>query len=170
MCSKPSAAAAHAAAAAARFDSPAVVVTVMVMATSTAVTVMALTPDSGLYSAAMNGPDNPRLPGGGPGGGGGGGDVGVITARAQPKVKKPPLYKVLLLNDDYTPMEFVVYILMQLFNMEQNKAEQIMLHIHTRGMGICGVFPREIAETKVRQTLELARKNQHPLQCTMERE
>jgi len=96
-------------------------------------------------------------------------DTGVITENAKPKVAKPPLYKVLLLNDDYTPMEFVVYLLMQLFNMSQDKAEQVMLHIHTKGLGVCGIFPREIAETKVRQTLELARKNQHPLQCTMEK-
>lgn len=115
-------------------------------------------------------PRNPDAPGGGNGGDIADAGVGVITARARPKAKKPPLYKVLLLNDDYTPMEFVVYLLMQLFNMNQDKAEQIMLHIHTRGLGVCGVFPREIAETKVRQTLELARKNEHPLQCTMERE
>lgn len=99
----------------------------------------------------------------------GGAGTGVITENAKPKVAKPPLYKVLLLNDDYTPMEFVVYLLMQLFNMSQDKAEQVMLHIHTRGLGVCGIFPREIAETKVRQTLELARKNRHPLQCTMEK-
>jgi len=119
-------------------------------------------------------PHNPDAPGGDNHGigtnGDGGGGIGVIAERVRPKAKKPPLYKVLLLNDDYTPMEFVVYLLMQLFNMSQDKAEQIMLHIHTRGLGVCGVFPREIAETKVRQTLELARKNQHPLQCTMERE
>jgi len=120
-------------------------------------------------------PHNPDAPGGGDNhgigaNGDGGAGIGVIAERVRPKAKKPPLYKVLLLNDDYTPMEFVVYLLMQLFNMSQDKAEQIMLHIHTRGLGVCGVFPREIAETKVRQTLELARKNQHPLQCTMERE
>jgi len=115
-------------------------------------------------------PGNPGGPGGDIADGGARPGVGQVAELARPKVKKPPLYKVLLLNDDYTPMEFVVYLLMQLFNMSQDKAEQIMLHIHTRGLGVCGVFPREIAETKVRQTLELARKNQHPLQCTMERE
>lgn len=99
-----------------------------------------------------------------------GNGVGVITERAKPKLKKPPLYKVLLLNDDYTPMEFVVHLLMQFFHMSQSEAEQIMIHIHTRGLGVCGVFPREIAETKVRMTLELAKQNRHPLQCTMERE
>ncbi len=104
---------------------------------------------------------NPDIPGAG---------NGALAERAKPKLKQPPLYKVLLLNDDYTPMEFVVFLLMRFFNQTQEKAEQIMLHIHTRGLGVCGVFPREIAETKVRQTLELARKNEHPLQCTMERE
>ena len=94
----------------------------------------------------------------------------ILAERAKPKVKKPPLYKVLLLNDDYTPMEFVVYLLRRFFGMSTEKAEQVMIHIHTRGLGVCGVFPREIAETKVRQTLELAQQNQHPLQCTMERE
>ncbi len=97
-------------------------------------------------------------------------DGGVVAERAKPKLKKPPLYKVLLLNDDYTPMEFVVLLLMRFFNLSQTDAEQIMIHIHTRGLGVCGVFPREIAETKVRQTLDFARMNQHPLQCTMERE
>ncbi|MDD9811628.1 MAG: ATP-dependent Clp protease adapter ClpS [Gammaproteobacteria bacterium] len=113
-----------------------------------------------------DGAGNPGHPGDGAGDAG---NIGAIAERVRPKLKKPPLYKVLMLNDDYTPMEFVVYLLMQLFHMSQDRAEQIMLHIHTRGLGVCGVFPREIAETKVRQTLELARKNQHPLQCTMER-
>ena len=97
------------------------------------------------------------------------GGVGVMTKPAKPKLKKPPLYKVLLLNDDYTPMEFVVVLLMRFFNMTQEKAGQIMLHIHTRGVGVCGVYPREIAETKVRQTLAFASEHQHPLQCKMER-
>lgn len=101
---------------------------------------------------------------------GGGGDVGVVEERSKPKLKKPPLYKVLLLNDDYTPMEFVVLLLMRYFKMTQAEAEQIMLHIHTRGLGVCGVFPREIAESKVRQIMQCARHNQHPLQCTMEKE
>ena len=96
--------------------------------------------------------------------------VGVLAERVKPKLKKPPLYKVLLLNDDYTPMEFVVLLLMRFFNLSQEQAEQIMIHIHTRGLGVCGVFPREIAETKVRLTLDFAQQNQHPLQCTMERE
>lgn len=96
--------------------------------------------------------------------------VGVLAELVKPKLKKPPLYKVLLLNDDYTPMEFVVLLLMRFFNMPEEQAEQIMIHIHTRGLGVCGVFPREIAETKVRLTMDFAQQNQHPLQCTMERE
>ncbi len=103
-------------------------------------------------------------------GAGVGAGVGVIAERVKPRLKKPPLYKVLLLNDDYTPMEFVVILLMQFFTLSQEEAEQIMLHIHTRGLGVCGVFPREIAETKVRRILDFARQNHHPLQCTMERE
>lgn len=95
---------------------------------------------------------------------------GTLAERAKPRLKKPPLYKVLLLNDDYTPMEFVVMLLMRFFNMTQGKAEQIMVHIHTRGLGVCGIYPREIAETKVRQTLDCAREHQHPLQCTLEKE
>ena len=86
------------------------------------------------------------------------------------KPKKPPLYKVLLLNDDYTPMEFVVLLLMKFFSMTQEQAEQIMLHVHTKGVGVCGVYPREIAETKVRLVLDFANENQHPLQCTLEKE
>ena len=98
------------------------------------------------------------------------GNNGALAERAKPKLKKPPLYKVLLLNDDFTPMEFVVMLLMRFFNMGRDKAEQIMIHIHTRGLGVCGVYPREIAETKMRQTLDCAREHQHPLQCTLEKE
>ena len=96
--------------------------------------------------------------------------TGLIVEKSKPKVKKPPLYKVLLLNDDYTPMEFVVHLLMRFFNLNQEKAEQVMLHVHTKGVGVCGVYPREIAETKVRLVLDFANENQHPLQCTMEQE
>ena len=99
-----------------------------------------------------------------------GAGVGMVAERAKPKLKKPPLYKVLLLNDDYTPMEFVVFLLMQFFSMSPTEAEQVMVHIHTKGLGVCGIFPREIAETKVRLTLDCAQQNHHPLQCTMERE
>ncbi len=94
--------------------------------------------------------------------------TGLIVEQSKPKVKKPPLYKVLLHNDDYTPMEFVVSLLMKFFQMPREKAEQIMLHVHTRGVGVCGVFPREIAETKVRLVMDYAMENQHPLQCTMD--
>lgn len=99
-----------------------------------------------------------------------GSGTGLIVEKSRAKPKKPPLYKVLLLNDDYTPMEFVVYLLMHYFSMSQEQAEQIMMHVHTRGVGICGVFPREIAETKVRLVMEFANQNEHPLQCTLERE
>ncbi len=93
----------------------------------------------------------------------------LVVKESKPQLKKPPLYKVLLHNDDYTPMEFVVNLLMGFFQMPQPKAEQVMMHIHTRGVGVCGVFPREIAETKVMLVMECARENQHPLQCTMDR-
>ncbi len=87
---------------------------------------------------------------------------------AKPQIKRPPLYKVVLINDDYTPMEFVVHVLEQFFTMSREKATQVMLHVHTKGKGVCGVFSREIAETKVVQVNEYSRKHQHPLLCTME--
>ena len=92
----------------------------------------------------------------------------VIT-RTKPKTKKPNLYRVLLLNDDYTPMEFVVEVLQQFFTLELERATQVMLHVHTRGRGVCGVFTREVAESKVAQVNEFSRMNQHPLLCTMEK-
>jgi ATP-dependent Clp protease adaptor protein ClpS len=94
------------------------------------------------------------------------GDLAVQEAK--PKLKRPPLYKVMLLNDDYTPMEFVVQVLESFFRMDREKATRIMLHVHTRGVGVCGVFTREIAETKVAQVNDYSRANQHPLLCTME--
>jgi ATP-dependent Clp protease adaptor protein ClpS len=93
---------------------------------------------------------------------------GLAVAPAKPKVKRPPLYKVILLNDDFTPMEFVVEVLEDIFGMGREKATQIMLHVHTRGMGVCGVFSRDVAETKVAQVSQYAREHQHPLMCTME--
>ncbi len=99
----------------------------------------------------------------------GGPNTGLVT-RTRPKTKKPSLYKVLLLNDDYTPMEFVVHILERFFNKNREEATQIMLHVHQRGVGVCGVYTFEVAETKVAQTIDFARKHQHPLQCTMEKE
>ncbi len=103
------------------------------------------------------------------GDGNGKGQTGVVT-RAKPKTKKPSMYKVLMLNDDYTPMEFVVQVLQRFFNMPNEEAVRIMLHVHQRGVGICGVFTYEVAETKVTQVIDFARKNQHPLQCTLEKE
>ena len=102
-------------------------------------------------------------------GGDKGGDVGLVT-KTKPKTQKPSLYKVLLLNDDFTPMEFVVHVLQRFFNKDINEATEIMLHVHQNGVGICGVFTFEVAETKVTQVIDLARQHQHPLQCTMEKE
>lgn len=93
---------------------------------------------------------------------------GLVLQEARPKLKRPPLYKVVLLNDDYTPMEFVVQILEQFFAMNREKATQVMLHVHTRGKGICGVYTHDIAETKVAQVNEYSRKHNHPLLCAME--
>jgi ATP-dependent Clp protease adaptor protein ClpS len=95
-------------------------------------------------------------------------DSGLSTEEARPKLKRPPMFKVLLLNDDYTPMEFVVQVLETFFALSRDKATQIMLHVHTRGVGVCGVFTRDIAETKVAQVNDYARNHQHPLMCTME--
>ena len=93
---------------------------------------------------------------------------GLLEAR-KVKTKPPPLFKVLLLNDDYTPMDFVVDVLMRFFPLDLERATQVMLHVHTRGRGVCGVFTREIAESKVAQVNEYSRLNQHPLLCTMEK-
>ena len=94
---------------------------------------------------------------------------GLAVETAKPELARPPLYSVLLLNDDYTPMDFVVEVLVRFFAMDIERATQVMLHVHTRGRGVCGVFTREIAESKVAQVNEYARMNQHPLLCTMER-
>lgn len=96
--------------------------------------------------------------------------TGLVVEKSRARPKRPPLYKVLLLNDDYTPMEFVVELLMHIFAMNQSLAQKIMLEVHAKGIGLCGVYPREIAETKVKMVLELAYKENHPLQCTMEKE
>jgi ATP-dependent Clp protease adaptor protein ClpS len=95
---------------------------------------------------------------------------GPIVQESKPQLRKPPLFKVILLNDDYTPMEFVVTLLELLFHKTREEATRIMLHVHQKGVGICGVFTREIAETKVRQVLGYAQEHQHPLQCTFEPE
>lgn len=94
---------------------------------------------------------------------------GVAVATAKPQTARPPLYQVLLLNDDFTPMDFVVMVLQQFFGMDIEKATQVMLHVHTRGRGVCGVFSREVAEAKVTQVNEFSRQHQHPLLCTMEK-
>ena len=92
----------------------------------------------------------------------------LTVQEARPRLRRPPLFKVLLLNDDYTPMEFVVQVLETFFSMSREKATQVMLHVHTRGAGVCGVFSRDIAETKVLQVNDYSRSHQHPLMCTME--
>jgi ATP-dependent Clp protease adaptor protein ClpS len=108
-------------------------------------------------SKKNNGSDNGDLRGG-------------IVTKTEPKTKKPSLYKVLLLNDDYTPMDFVVFILERFFNKAHDEANRIMMHVHQKGVGICGVYTYEVAETKVAQVMNFSRQHQHPLQCTMEKE
>ena len=98
----------------------------------------------------------------------GGTGVGVAT-RTRAKSKKPSLYKVLMLNDDYTPMEFVVLCLQRFFRMSIEDATRVMLHVHQKGVGVCGIFSYEVAESKVSQVIDFARQNQHPLQCTLEK-
>ena len=93
---------------------------------------------------------------------------GAVVEVARPKLARPPLYTVLLLNDDYTPMDFVVVVLQTVFGMSREKATQVMLQVHREGMGVCGTYTREVAAAKVDQVIGLARKHQHPLQCTME--
>lgn len=94
---------------------------------------------------------------------------GLAVETAKPETARPPLFQVVLLNDDFTPMDFVVEVLRAFFGMDQEKAVQVMLHVHTRGKGVCGVFTREVAETKVTQVNEYSRTHQHPLLCTMEK-
>jgi ATP-dependent Clp protease adaptor protein ClpS len=93
-----------------------------------------------------------------------------VVVKSKPKTKKPSMYKVLLLNDDYTPMEFVVHVLERFFNKSREEATRIMMHVHRRGVGVCGVYTYEVAETKVTQVIDFARRNEHPLQCTLEKE
>jgi ATP-dependent Clp protease adaptor protein ClpS len=127
-----------------------------------------------LDGSRLGGPKEP--PGGPPqqppsrrDGGGGEGRTGALTL-TRTRTKKPSMYKVLMLNDDYTPMEFVVDVLQHIFQKNREEATEIMLHVHQKGVGICGVYTYEVAETKVTQTVDYARKNQHPLQCTLEKE
>jgi ATP-dependent Clp protease adaptor protein ClpS len=108
-----------------------------------------------------------------PGGNGTGGDDGNgsgVALQTRTRTKRPAMYKVLMLNDDYTPMEFVVHVLEKFFTKTRQEATEIMLHVHRRGVGVCGVFTYEVAETKVNQVTEFARRNQHPLRCTLEKE
>ena len=113
-------------------------------------------PDQGGGDGAGNGNDEERQTG--------------VLLKTRPKTKKPSMYKVLLLNDDYTPMEFVVHILERFFNKNRQEATDVMLHVHRRGVGICGIYTYEVAETKVAQVMDFARANEQPLQCTMEKE
>jgi ATP-dependent Clp protease adaptor protein ClpS len=96
------------------------------------------------------------------------GREGTVLEAKKAKVKPPPLFKVMLLNDDYTPMEFVVVVLQTFFSLSREQATQVMLKVHREGMGVCGVYPRDVASTKVEQVGNFARKHQHPLQCVME--
>jgi len=127
----------------------------------------------GLAAAACAAPMRTVMAGKTPGDDGAGrdeeGKTGLVT-KTRPKTKKPSLYKVLLLNDDYTPMEFVVHVLERYFGKGREEATRIMLHVHHKGVGICGVFTYEIAETKVTQVMDFSRQHDHPLQCTMEKE
>lgn len=107
--------------------------------------------------------------GGASGGDGGGQDQLGVATKTRAKPKKPSQFKVLLLNDDYTPMEFVVMVLKRFFSMDMEQATRVMLHVHQKGVGVCGIFPYEIAENKVTQVMDFARQNQHPLQCTLEK-
>lgn len=93
-----------------------------------------------------------------------------VVIKTKPKTKKPAMFKVLMLNDDYTPMEFVVHVLERFFAKNREEATRIMMHVHQRGVGVCGLYTYEVAETKVTQVMDLARQNQHPLQCTIEKE
>lgn len=116
----------------------------------------ALTP---LRSADSDGDGGPGAPGRGT----------AVIAKTKPKTKRPSMYRVLLLNDDYTPMEFVVHVLERFFHKNAEDATRIMLHVHQNGVGECGVYTYEVAETKVVQVMDLARQHQHPLQCVMEK-
>ena len=114
--------------------------------------------------------DPPALPPAGPSDGPQEERTPGLLLKPRPKTKKPAMYKVLLLNDDYTPMEFVVHVLERFFSKTQAEATEIMLHVHRRGVGVCGIYTFEVAETKVAQVMNFARASEQPLQCTMERE
>jgi ATP-dependent Clp protease adaptor protein ClpS len=124
---------------------------------------------SDLDTILMAGSSAPGAPGAGQPGSTHGTGFDLAT-ETRVKTKKPSLYRVLLLNDDYTPMEFVVFILERFFNRSREQATRIMLHVHQKGVGLCGVYTYEVAETKVAQVLDLARRHEHPLQCVMEKD
>lgn len=118
--------------------------------------------------------DDPRLAGEGEddtgiAGGAGAGTLAGVAVKTRTRTRKPQQYKVLMLNDDYTPMEFVVMVLKRFFRMDLEQATRVMLHVHQKGVGVCGIYPYEVAETKVNQVMDFARQNQHPLQCTLEK-
>lgn len=117
------------------------------------------------FDPRMSDPDTPK----GPDLGNNDPSIGVVT-QTRVRTKKPSLYRVMLLNDDYTPMEFVVFVLERFFNKNREQATRIMLHVHQKGVGLCGVYTYEVAETKVAQVLDLAQRNEHPLQCVMEKD
>lgn len=116
------------------------------------------------------GPQDPFSPGRDDGPGRGDDNDVNLATKTQVRTRKPSMYRVLILNDDYTPMEFVVLILERYFHKSREQATRIMLHVHQKGVGVCGVFTYEVAETKVAQVMDLARRGEHPLQCTMEKE
>ena len=114
------------------------------------------------FAPRASGADDPAPPDGG--------RQSSLLLKTRPKTRKPSMYRVLLLNDDYTPMEFVIHILERFFSKNRMEATDIMMHVHRRGVGVCGVFTYEVAETKVQQVMDFARANEQPLQCTMEKE
>jgi ATP-dependent Clp protease adaptor protein ClpS len=127
-------------------------------------------PEERALSGLAQGRQRPTVSSGPPGFGSGDNQSGTaIVTKTKPRTKRPNLYRVLLLNDDYTPMEFVVHVLERFFNKNREDATRIMLHVHQNGVGECGVFTYEVAETKVTQVMDFARKHQHPLQCVMEK-
>lgn len=126
-------------------------------------------PTTGASGEPLRAADDDRKAGNGNSDGGSKNDTATIT-KPKTKSKRPSLYRVLLLNDDYTPMEFVVLVLQDVFNKTREEAMRIMLHVHNQGVGECGVYPFEVAETKVTRVMDAARKNQHPLQCVMEKQ
>jgi len=130
----------------------------------------ALRPATGAAGDEPAPPQNPGDVGNGSDGGNQDGSNTGVVVKTRTRTRKPAMYKVLMLNDDYTPMEFVVHVLERFFQKNREEATRIMLHVHRRGVGVCGVYTYEVAETKVTQVMDLARQNQHPLQCTIEKE